>query len=152
MQSYPLHSYHKEEKKKNDNDLKEQRVTSSEGEFGQRSQQPKHQHQKKFYNNLKDNSINLFRILRAEQNQDEEVMRLTTLMIRNIPVRFMQNDMLKLIDKNFYGKYNYFYLPMDLRTHQSVGFAFINMTHPLFILDFFLEFNYMKWSDAMPEC
>ena len=60
--------------------------------------------------------------------------------------------MLKLINRQFQGKYNYFYLPMDLKTHQSVGFAFINMTHPLFILDFFLEFNCFRWCEAMPEC
>jgi len=60
--------------------------------------------------------------------------------------------MLSLIDRNFEGKYNYFYLPMDLKTRYSVGFAFINMIHPLYILDFYLEFNCFKWSEAIPEC
>ena len=41
---------------------------------------------------------------------------------------------------------------MDLKTKQSVGFAFINMTHALYILDFFLEFNQFRWAEAMPEC
>ena len=69
------------------------------------------------------------------------MLSLTTLMIKNIPVKFLQGDMLKLIDKNFMGKYDYFYLPMDLKTQCSVGFAFINMLHPLYILDFYLEFQ-----------
>jgi len=73
-------------------------------------------------------------------------------MIKNIPIKFMQNHLLKLINKKFAGKFDYFYLPMDLKTKQSVGFAFINMTHSLYIMDFFLEFNCFKWSDAMPEC
>jgi hypothetical protein len=107
---------------------------------------------KKVYIGPKNNTVNLFRILKAEENQDTEVMGLTTMMIKNIPVKCMQSDLLKLIDTKFYGKYDYFYLPMDLKTHQSVGFAFINMTHPLFILDFFLEFNCFKWCSAMPEC
>ena len=41
---------------------------------------------------------------------------------------------------------------MDLKTQCSVGFAFINMLHPLYILDFYLDFNFMKWSDVVPYC
>lgn len=48
--------------------------------------------------------------------------------------------MLSLIDEQFDGAYDYFYLPMDLKTQCSVGFAFINFVHPVFILRFFLEF------------
>ena len=77
---------------------------------------------------------------------------MTTLMIRNIPIKFVQNDMLELLNTNFKGKYDFFYLPMDLKTKCNVGFAFINMIHPLFILDFYLEFNYKKWSDTVPLC
>lgn len=73
-------------------------------------------------------------------------------MIKNIPIKFTQNDMRKLIDKNFDGKYDFFYLPMDLTTKCNVGFAFINMIHPLFILDFFLEFHCQKWSETVPQC
>ena len=60
--------------------------------------------------------------------------------------------MLKLLDKNFKGRYDFFYLPMDLKTKYNVGFAFINMLHPLFILDFYLEFNAMKWNETVPLC
>lgn len=112
----------------------------------------------------KNNQINLEKILLASQQpdgalnrpefieDDEEVLSLTTLMIKNIPVKFLQGDMLTLIDKNFTGKYDYFYLPMDLKTQCSVGFAFINMLHPLYILDFFLEFHQIRWSDHVPLC
>ena len=60
--------------------------------------------------------------------------------------------MLSLINPNFYGKYDYFYLPMDLKTQSSVGYAFINFIDPLFILDFYLTFNYIKWSNYLPNC
>jgi len=60
--------------------------------------------------------------------------------------------MLKLLNEKFSGKYDFFYLPMDLKTKYNVGFAFINMIHPLFILDFYLEFNAMKWNEKVAEC
>ena len=47
---------------------------------------------------------------------DKEIQSQTTLMIKNIPVKFLQGDMLKLLNKNFTGKFDYFYLPMDLQT------------------------------------
>ena len=90
--------------------------------------------------------------MRAEENQDYEALELTTLMIKNIPIKFMQNDMLNLLNEKFSGKYDFFYLPMDLKTKYNVGFAFINMIHPLFILDFYLEFNAMKWNEKVAEC
>ena len=92
------------------------------------------------------------RILKAELNRDYEVMQWTTLMIKNVPNKFTQKDLLGVINTQFRYQYNYVYLPIDLKTRQSVGFAFINMTHPLFVLDFYLEFNNLKWSDVDPEC
>jgi hypothetical protein len=73
-------------------------------------------------------------------------------MIRNIPIKFNQVDMMALVDVNFGGSYDYFYLPKDLKTQCGVGFAFINMSHPIFILDFFLEFNGIKLSDKVEKC
>ena len=96
------------------------------------------QTQKKVFVGPKNNKVNLFRILKAEANFDHEILGQTTLMIKNIPVKTMQNELLSLIDQSFYGKYDYFYLPMDLKTHQNVGFAFINMSHALFIPDFYM--------------
>jgi hypothetical protein len=72
---------------------------------------------KKIFIGPTNNKINLFRILKGENNLDDEVMKLTTLMIRNIPVKTLQSDLLAFIDENFYGKYDYFYLPIDLKTH-----------------------------------
>lgn len=100
----------------------------------------------------KNNNINFYRILNCHETNDTEILGLTTLMIKNIPMKFMQQDVLQLINPNFHGKYDYFYLPMDLKTQSSVGYAFINFIDPLFILDFYLTFNYIKWSNYMPNC
>lgn len=39
----------------------------------------------------------------------------TTIMIRNIPNKFKQGQLLIMINMNHQGKYDYFYLPMDLK-------------------------------------
>lgn len=36
-------------------------------------------------------------------------------MIRNIPMRFTQSDILAMIETNYSHKFDYFYLPMDLK-------------------------------------
>jgi RNA recognition motif-containing protein len=74
-------------------------------------------------------------------------------MIRNIPINnFTQVDMVALIDKDFKGLYNYFYLPKDMKTQQGVGFCFINFIHPVFIIDFCKQFHKTKWSDRVARC
>ena len=76
----------------------------------------------------------------------------TTLMVRNIPIKFTREDMLTFINKKFAGKYDYFYLPKDIRTHCNMGFAFINMAHPIYIIDFYLEFHCCKWQEFVTFC
>jgi hypothetical protein len=39
----------------------------------------------------------------------------TTIMIRNIPNKFKQMTLLDMINEKHQGKYDYFYLPMDLK-------------------------------------
>jgi hypothetical protein len=38
------------------------------------------------------------------------------------------------------------YLPIDFVNQANVGYAFVNFVHPLFILDFYHEFQNRKWS------
>jgi hypothetical protein len=60
--------------------------------------------------------------------------------------------MMDLINEKYKDQYDYFYLPKDLKTQCGVGFAFINFIHPLYILDFFLEYNCIKWSEKIEKC
>ena len=41
---------------------------------------------------------------------------------------------------------------MDIKTKCNVGFAFINMTSPVFILDLYLEFHYQQWTQKVEYC
>lgn len=60
--------------------------------------------------------------------------------------------MMDMVNEKFKDQYDYFYLPKDVKTQCGVGYAFINFLSPLFILDFFLEFNCIKWSDKLEKC
>lgn len=60
--------------------------------------------------------------------------------------------MMEMINEKFKDQYDYFYLPRDIKTKCAVGFAFINFLSPLYILDFFLEFNCIKWADKIEKC
>jgi len=51
----------------------------------------------------------------------------TTAMLRNIPNKFTQRSLREEIDEEgFAGRYDFFYLPMDVRNKTNVGYAFIN--------------------------
>lgn len=76
----------------------------------------------------------------------------TTVMLRNIPIKFTQSDMLSIIDKRHAVNYDFFYMPMDLKTHCNRGFAYLNFSHPFHLLDFYLEFQSLRWSECFSNC
>jgi len=55
----------------------------------------------------------------------------TTVMIRYIPTKYTQQQLMREINcAGFLGKYDFFYCPSDLHRHGNRGFAFINFTTP----------------------
>merc|ERR1712137_67653 len=51
----------------------------------------------------------------------------TTLMIRNIPNRYTQRDLIDELDElGFTGTFDFLYLPLDTGTMANVGYAFVN--------------------------
>merc|ERR1712217_910075 len=51
----------------------------------------------------------------------------TTIMIRNIPNRYTQQQVMMELDSlGFAESYDFFYAPMDKQTKCTVGYAFVN--------------------------
>ena len=75
----------------------------------------------------------------------------TTLMIKNIPNKYDMKMLTNEIEQNHKGRFDFFYLPIDYGNHCNVGYAFINFLHPIFIIDFYYEYNGYKWKNYKSE-
>lgn len=69
----------------------------------------------------------------------------TTLMIRNIPIKYTEEMLIKELEK-FEKKFDCLYMPYDSETGGNKGYAFINFIHPLHILLFYEYFERTTWS------
>ena len=68
----------------------------------------------------------------------------TTVMVRNIPNRYVRETLLEDMSA-FLGRFDFFYLPMDLSAHSNVGYAFINFASGEDLIDFYNAFHEEKW-------
>lgn len=66
-------------------------------------------------------------------------------MIRNIPNKYTDEDLLKEIEE-FQGKFDSLFLPWDYEKKGNKGYAFINFVHPLHFLLFHEKFDGKGWS------
>jgi len=93
----------------------------------------------------KDNSFFIVDVNRIESDPR------TTLMVKNIPNKYDLPLLLQTIEKNYKGKYDFLYLPIDPRNKCNVGYAFINFIEAKYVKDFFNEFNGKKWEKFNSE-
>ncbi|CAI8592090.1 unnamed protein product [Vicia faba] len=93
---------------------------------------------------LKQYELDIDCIKRGKDNR-------TTLMIKNIPNKYTSKMLLAAIDAHHKGTYDFLYLPIDFRNRCNVGYAFINMTDPSFIVPFYKDFNEKKWEKFNSE-
>lgn len=66
----------------------------------------------------------------------------TTLMIKEVPLSYTQRNLMREINlSGFRGKYDFLYLPTDMRKHTNRGFAFINMVSEESAKEFYRKFH-----------
>jgi|JI7StandDraft_1071085.scaffolds.fasta_scaffold449721_2 hypothetical protein len=54
-------------------------------------------------------------------------------------------DMLREINKKNKSRFDFFYIPIDFESKGNKAYCFINFLHPLFILEFFKDFQNKSW-------
>jgi len=71
----------------------------------------------------------------------------TTVMLRNLPNNYSRAMLLKLIDAEGFGnQYDFIYLPMDFKSHASLGYAFVNLVTAELAQRFFETFEgFHRW-------
>lgn len=74
---------------------------------------------------------------------------ITTMMLKNIPCRKSQEDVMAQIDKKgFGGLYDFFYLPRDVKFRANLGYAFINFVSPDDAARFQQEMNGYRFANS----
>jgi protein phosphatase 1 regulatory subunit 42 len=68
----------------------------------------------------------------------------TTLMVKNIPNKYTQKMLLASVEEHFKGMFDFFYLPIDFKNKCNVGYAFINIIKPAYIVAFVERFHNRK--------
>ena len=76
-------------------------------------------------------------------HQDTETVEcLTTMMVRNIPGRYLPCSLRADIDKaGFHGQYDFFYMPCDVSARVNLGYCFINFRNPEAVPQFMQAFH-----------
>lgn len=87
---------------------------------------------------LTDYHIDLWKIIQGNDSR-------TTVMVKNIPNKYNQALLLELFARNYSGKFDFFYLPIDFKNKCNVGYAFINFLDATMIISFHEEFNAKRW-------
>ena len=66
----------------------------------------------------------------------------TTMMLRNVPYEARQEGVLRVLEQSpFKGRFSFFYCPLDFRSLNNLGYAFINLESPDTALDFVKYFD-----------
>jgi hypothetical protein len=69
---------------------------------------------------------------RSKNAEEQCTAGCTTIMIKNVPLDSTTAMVVRLLDEQgFQGQYDFVYAPMDFRSRQAFGYAFVNLVSPL---------------------
>ena len=69
----------------------------------------------------------------------------TTVMLRNLPNGITSDILKQILDLTSKGKYDFSYLRIDFSRSRNVGYAFVNFTNPIHIIEFYDNYNGNMW-------
>lgn len=85
----------------------------------------------------------------APEGNSPSGVPITTMMLKNIPCRKAQEEVMMHIDqKGFGNRYDFFYLPRDVKFRANLGYAFINFITPEDAHNFQAEMNGYRFSGS----
>jgi hypothetical protein len=85
----------------------------------------------------------------ADDGGGHTAVPITTMMLKNIPCRKSQEEVMAHIDKKgFAHRYDFFYLPRDVKFRANLGYAFINFITPEDAAAFQNEMNGYRFANS----
>ena len=72
----------------------------------------------------------------------------TTVMLKNIPNSYSQDDILRIISDDFENQFDYLYLPIDFKFQLNVGYCFVNLDRPKTVARFVMLFKGVEWEGS----
>ena len=75
-------------------------------------------------------------------------------MMKNIPNKYTRAMILELLNRHeeLQHTFDFFYLPIDFRNRCNLGYAFINFTSALAVIDFYEKFHEHVWENSTKTC
>lgn len=80
----------------------------------------------------------------------EAIGNYTTVMLRNIPNKYTREMLVKQLNVEFNGQFDFMYLPIDFRNKCNVGYGFINFRTPEVCESFVSKFHGVDVRKCLP--
>eukprot|EP00405_Crypthecodinium_cohnii_P017887 CAMPEP_0206462326 /NCGR_PEP_ID=MMETSP0324_2-20121206/25920_1 /ASSEMBLY_ACC=CAM_ASM_000836 /TAXON_ID=2866 /ORGANISM="Crypthecodinium cohnii, Strain Seligo" /LENGTH=709 /DNA_ID=CAMNT_0053934477 /DNA_START=60 /DNA_END=2189 /DNA_ORIENTATION=- len=88
--------------------------------------------------------------MQFNQMQMQMTSQATTVMLRNIPNRYTRDLLVKQLDQEYKGEYDFVYLPIDFNSKCNVGYAFINFRQPQVAAKFMRQWHGAECAKVLP--